>query len=66
MAARAVFGLAYRHGDILRDGWKNLLDCLLQLFKAKLLPDVLVEVEDFVDPHGRIRLIKEDSAANQK
>ena len=39
-----TFSLAHRHGDILREGWKNILDCLLTLFKAKLLPDALVQV----------------------
>ena len=44
LAARTVFGLAHRHGDILREGWKNILDCLLQLYRAKLLPEILVHV----------------------
>ena len=45
LAARTVFGLAHRHGDILREGWKNILDCMLQLFRAKLLPKCLIEVQ---------------------
>lgn len=44
LAARTVFGLAHRHGDILREGWKNILDCMLQLYRAKLLPKGLIEV----------------------
>ena len=44
LAARTVFGLAHRHGDILREGWKNILDCMLQLFRAKLLPKCMIEV----------------------
>jgi len=44
LAARTVFGLAHRHSDILHDGWKNILDCMLQLFRAKLLAEVLVVV----------------------
>ena len=43
-SARTVFALAHRHGDILREGWKNIMDCMLHLFKAKLLPKSLVEV----------------------
>jgi brefeldin A-resistance guanine nucleotide exchange factor 1 len=66
LAARTVFGLAHRHGDILREGWKNILDCLLQLYRAKLLPKVLVEVEDFLDPNRKVSLIKEDVGANQR
>lgn len=45
LAGRTVFGLAHRHGDILREGWKNILDCMLQLFRAKLLPTSLIEVQ---------------------
>ena len=36
-----VFSLAHQHGNILRNSWKNILDAL---FKAKLLPDELVQV----------------------
>jgi len=43
-SARTLFALAHRHGDILREGWKNIMDCMLQLFKAKMLPKSLVEV----------------------
>ena len=44
LAARTVFSLAHRHGDILREGWKNILDCMLQLYRAKLLPKSMIEV----------------------
>nr|XP_039272742.1 Golgi-specific brefeldin A-resistance guanine nucleotide exchange factor 1-like isoform X2 [Styela clava] len=60
LAARTAFKLAHRHGDILREGWKNILDFMLPLFRAKLLPPAMVEVEDFVDPTGRISLIREE------
>ena len=60
MAAKTVFALAHRHGDILREGWKNILDCMLQLYRAKMLPDILISVEDFIDPSGRISLVKEE------
>ncbi|XP_066304243.1 Golgi-specific brefeldin A-resistance guanine nucleotide exchange factor 1-like isoform X1 [Branchiostoma lanceolatum] len=60
MAAKTVFALAHRHGDILREGWKNILDCMLQLYRAKLMPKAMIEVEDFVDPSGRISLIREE------
>ncbi|XP_072050985.1 Golgi-specific brefeldin A-resistance guanine nucleotide exchange factor 1-like isoform X2 [Amphiura filiformis] len=60
LAAKTVFGLAHRHGDILGEGWKNLLDCMLQLYRAKLLPSEMVEVQDFVDPSGRVSLVREE------
>jgi len=44
LAAKTVFSLAHRHGDILREGWKNILDCMLQLYRAKLLPKSMIEV----------------------
>ena len=59
LAATVVFNIAHLHGDILRDGWKNIVECIIHLYKAKLLPTDLVEVEDFLDPTGRITLIKE-------
>ncbi len=61
MAAKAMFQLVHNHGDILREGWKNCLDCLLQLFKAKLLPKSLTEVEDFIDQKRWISIIREPS-----
>ncbi|CAF0759689.1 unnamed protein product [Adineta steineri] len=66
LAATVVFHVAHVHGDILRDGWKNILECIIQLYKAKLLPSVLVEVEDFLDPTGRTTLIKEQTAQTPK
>ncbi|CAM4905012.1 unnamed protein product [Rotaria socialis] len=66
LAATVVFNIAHVHGDILRDGWKNILECIIHLYKAKLLPSVLVEVEDFLDPTGRITLIKEQVAEAPK
>ncbi|XP_052766160.1 Golgi-specific brefeldin A-resistance guanine nucleotide exchange factor 1-like isoform X2 [Mya arenaria] len=67
LSARTVFTLAHRHGDILREGWKNILDCMLQLYRAKLLPKCMVEVEDFISPTGKICLVKEESqGSNQR
>lgn len=43
-AAKTVFDLAHWHGNILREGWKNIVDSLLQLFRAELLPKAMVEV----------------------
>ncbi|KAM4636752.1 Golgi-specific brefeldin A-resistance guanine nucleotide exchange factor 1 isoform 3-T3 [Discoglossus pictus] len=65
IAAKTVFHLAHRHGDILREGWKNIMDSMLQLFRAELLPKPMVEVEDFVDPNGKISLQREEIPANR-
>ncbi|XP_025950689.2 Golgi-specific brefeldin A-resistance guanine nucleotide exchange factor 1 isoform X2 [Dromaius novaehollandiae] len=61
IAAKTVFHLAHRHGDILREGWKNIMEAMLQLFRAELLPKAMVEVEDFVDPNGKISLQREET-----
>ncbi|XP_065652483.1 Golgi-specific brefeldin A-resistance guanine nucleotide exchange factor 1 isoform X4 [Hydra vulgaris] len=61
LSMRTVFVLAHKQGDMLREGWQNLLVCLMQLFKGKLLPPSLTEVEDFVEQSGKISLIKEEA-----
>ncbi|XP_071953967.1 Golgi-specific brefeldin A-resistance guanine nucleotide exchange factor 1-like isoform X2 [Antedon mediterranea] len=66
LAAKNMFGLAHRHGDILGEGWKNILDCMLQLFKAKLLPSELVDVDDFVASSGSISLLKREEMPSQR
>ncbi|XP_075072738.1 Golgi-specific brefeldin A-resistance guanine nucleotide exchange factor 1 isoform X8 [Mixophyes fleayi] len=65
IAAKTVFHLAHRHGDILREGWKNIMDSMLQLFRAELLPKAMIEVEDYVDPNGKISLQREEIPANR-
>ncbi|XP_047109298.1 Golgi-specific brefeldin A-resistance guanine nucleotide exchange factor 1 isoform X1 [Schistocerca piceifrons] len=65
LAAKTVFNLAHRHGDILREGWKNVLDCILQLYRCKLLPKALVEAEDFIDPSGKISLMREETPSQK-
>ncbi|XP_041364766.1 Golgi-specific brefeldin A-resistance guanine nucleotide exchange factor 1-like isoform X2 [Gigantopelta aegis] len=66
LAARTVFGLAHRHGDILREGWKNIMDCMLQLYRAKLLPKTMIEVEDFADDSGKISIMREENTSSQR
>ena len=61
LACKTVFQLTHNHGDILRDGWRNILDCIVQLYKAKLLPKVLVECEDYLHPRGKIALVKDEA-----
>uniref|UniRef100_A0A8R1Y720 SEC7 domain-containing protein n=1 Tax=Onchocerca volvulus TaxID=6282 RepID=A0A8R1Y720_ONCVO len=56
MAARVMFQLVHAHGDILREGWKNVLDSILRLFYARLLPTAITEVEDFVDNKGWVSI----------
>ncbi|CAH1405648.1 unnamed protein product [Nezara viridula] len=65
-AAKTVFDLAHRHGDIIRESWRNILDCILQLYRCKLLPKILVEAEDFIELSGKISLIREDIQLSPK
>ncbi|XP_017837578.1 Golgi-specific brefeldin A-resistance guanine nucleotide exchange factor 1 isoform X2 [Drosophila busckii] len=58
-AMRTVFLLVHDYGDCLRDSWKHILDLFLQLFRLKLLPKNLMEVEDFCEPNGKVLLIME-------
>uniref|UniRef100_A0A1A7X3N0 Golgi-specific brefeldin A-resistance guanine nucleotide exchange factor 1 n=1 Tax=Iconisemion striatum TaxID=60296 RepID=A0A1A7X3N0_9TELE len=64
-AAKTVFDLAHRHGNILREGWKNIMESMLQLFRAQLLPKAMVEVEDFVEPNGKISIQREETPSNR-
>nr|CAD7196617.1 unnamed protein product [Timema douglasi] len=65
LAAKTVFNLAHRHGDILRDGWRNVLECVLQLYRCKLLPKVLIEADDFIDISGKILLLREETPSQK-
>lgn len=55
-AAKVMFQLVRNHGDILREGWRNVCDCLVQLFKADLLTDSFVQVEDFSNSEGLVSI----------
>ncbi|KAI6222894.1 SEC7 domain-containing protein [Aphelenchoides fujianensis] len=56
IATRLMFELMRKHGDNLRAGWKNVLDCVLQLFRMRVLPATLTMAEDFVDPRGYVSI----------
>ena len=62
-ACRAVFQHVHRHGDILREGWRNFVDCLVALFKLQVLPKILTESEDFTEPSGRVSLVRRTVAS---
>ena len=66
LAARAVFTLSIRHGDIVREGWRNILELLLPLYRANLLPDEMIRVDDFVDPSGQIHISRQVCYLNYK
>lgn len=49
----------------MRASWKNIVDCLQALYKARLLPKSLTEGEDFIDPSGKVSLIRESTTPKQ-
>ncbi|XP_034102559.1 Golgi-specific brefeldin A-resistance guanine nucleotide exchange factor 1 isoform X1 [Drosophila albomicans] len=65
-AMRTVFLLVHGYGDCLRESWKHILDLFLQLFRLKLLPKTLIEVEDFCEPNGKALLILEKPREKQE
>ncbi|EDW47538.1 Golgi-specific brefeldin A-resistance guanine nucleotide exchange factor 1 isoform X1 [Drosophila sechellia] len=65
-AMRTVFLLVHDYGDCLRESWKHILDLYLQLFRLKLLPKSLIEVEDFCEANGKATLILEKPREKQE
>ncbi|XP_034650282.1 Golgi-specific brefeldin A-resistance guanine nucleotide exchange factor 1 isoform X1 [Drosophila subobscura] len=65
-AMRTVFLLVHDYGDCLRESWKHILDMFLQLFRLKLLPKSLIEVEDFCEANGKAMLILEKPREKQE
>ena len=61
ISVQTMFSLTHHHGNMLREGWKNLLDCLLTLFLAKLLPECMVEVRPTVPSMNVVKLGKKCS-----
>lgn len=65
-AMRTVFLLVHGYGDCLRDSWKHILDMFLQLFRLKLLPKSLIEVEDFCEVNGKAQLVLDKPREKQE
>lgn len=63
LSLETMLSLAHRHGNLLREGWKNILDCLLCLFRARLLPEDMVTVPDFIVDSGSVSLYAEEAPA---
>ncbi|XP_044591772.1 Golgi-specific brefeldin A-resistance guanine nucleotide exchange factor 1 isoform X3 [Cotesia glomerata] len=59
LAARTLFKITHLHGDGLRASWKNIIDCMQTLYKARLLPKNMTDGEDFLDPLGKVSLLRE-------
>lgn len=61
LATLTLFKICHLHGNALRASWKIVIDCLQMLYKAKLLSKSVTMGEDFVEPSGKITLIREPS-----
>ncbi|KAG0371001.1 GDP/GTP exchange factor for ARF [Gamsiella multidivaricata] len=48
LAAVVAFGVANEHGNMIRAGWKPILEIIKNLFINNLLPGSMLEVEDFL------------------
>lgn len=59
LAARTLFKITHLHGNGLRASWKNIIDCLQTLYKARLLPKSMTEGEDFLEAGGRVSIVRE-------
>lgn len=59
-ALRNVFSLIHQHGNNLRESWQNVFDLIFALYKMNLLPKSYIEIEDFIEPSGKITLVYED------
>uniref|UniRef100_A0A914YMM4 SEC7 domain-containing protein n=1 Tax=Panagrolaimus superbus TaxID=310955 RepID=A0A914YMM4_9BILA len=56
LALSTMLELIHANGDFLRESWKNVLDTVVQLYRAQLLPTSITHVEDFVDPKGYVSI----------
>ncbi|XP_063985366.1 Golgi-specific brefeldin A-resistance guanine nucleotide exchange factor 1 [Diachasmimorpha longicaudata] len=65
LAARTLFKITHSHGNGIRASWKNIIDCMQTLYKARLLPQCLTDGEDFIDSSGKVSLIREPATPKQ-
>lgn len=59
LAARTLFKITHLYGNSLRSSWKNIIDSLQTLYKARLLPKSMTDGEDFLETGGRVSLVRE-------
>lgn len=50
MATVAVFKIANKYGDLIRSGWKNIVDCILSLHRLGFLPRLAGDSADDPKP----------------
>ena len=65
LITETMFSLVQKHGDVLRDGWKQVVDCTLQFYRLNILPDSLVETVDLLDPSTMIKLVSQETPSQR-
>ena len=63
LAVVTVFCIANKHGDNIRSGWRNIVDCIVRLHKLKLLPANVTQIEEMKDV--RVTTKRVESQASQ-
>ena len=67
-ATRTAFGIAHKHGDVLRQGWCNILDTILRMSKIELIPESIVDPgsdESQQRPELQTERVRERAAAKR-
>jgi len=66
-ATRTAFGIAHKHGDVLRQGWCNILDTVLRMSKIGLIPQSVVDDSDESQQRAELQTkrVRERAAAKR-
>ncbi|OQR79898.1 Golgi-specific brefeldin A-resistance guanine nucleotide exchange factor 1-like, partial [Tropilaelaps mercedesae] len=59
LTAKMMFTLAHKHGDVMREGWRQLVDCSLILYRAGLMPASVTTADDFIEPKGFVSIARQ-------
>ncbi|KAI9144046.1 hypothetical protein BKA69DRAFT_1122695 [Paraphysoderma sedebokerense] len=63
IATIILFSLAAEYGNMIREGWINLLECIKTLFLHNMIPSSFLQVEDFIKQTIKIpRLTKSSNS----
>lgn len=59
LALGGACGMVARHGGALRAAWEHVLRAVGALYRGRLLPQSMVEAEDYLSPDGKVSLLPE-------
>ncbi|XP_003743651.1 Golgi-specific brefeldin A-resistance guanine nucleotide exchange factor 1-like [Galendromus occidentalis] len=66
LTAKMMFTLAHKHGDVMKEGWKQLVDCSLILYKSGLMPASMTTADDFVETKGCVSIARRPQESNAR